>query len=444
MEVKKGIGVSPGVVISKAFVLDAEEFLIPERHVEAHQFKDELARLRKATAASKVEVIDLRDRMADRIGKETAAIFDFHLRMLEDKVLLRKLTGTIRDNQVTAEHAVAAVFRDYAREFLDMPQFMAERVKDVHDIQKRLLRHLIGQNRESLTHLQHDVVLLTHDLTPSQTASLDRTHVLGLATDAGGRTSHTAIVAHALGIPAVVGLKDVTFSVQPGDTVIIDGNRGVVIIDPDEDTIAEHRQYVQQLAKLAQQLTELRDLPAVTRDGHEVTLLGNIEFPDEVTNVLEKGGVGIGLYRTEYLYLGSEVDPAEEQHYEAYCQAIALAQGRPVVIRTLDLGGDKTVPYLGHANEANPFLGWRSIRLSFEHPEMFILQIRAILRASAEDDEAAPDELGGVEKKPKKQVRVMFPMVTTLEEMRRVRTMVRRARRQLHESGIPTGNVAIG
>jgi phosphotransferase system enzyme I (PtsI) len=419
MEIKKGIGVSPGVVICRAFVLDTEEFPIPERHVDAAAAKGELERLRQAVVDSKRDVVLLRDRMADQIGDETAAIFDFHLRMLDDKVMLRRVRDVVRDQGVTAEHAVATVFRDYAKEYLNMPQFWAERVKDVHDIQKRLLRNLIGQSRATLDHLDRDVALLAHDLTPSQTASLDRSHVLGLATDAGGRTSHTAIVAHALGIPAVVGLKDVTLSVQPGQTVIIDGNRGVVVIDPDEATIAEHRHYVRRLAEMERQLVALRDLPAVTRDGHEITLMGNIEFPQEAATVLEKGGAGIGLYRTEYLYLGSESEPTEQQHYDAYCQAIALAAGRPVVIRTLDLGADKYTQDRALVPERNPMLGLRSIRYCLRNIPLFKTQIRAVLRAA----------LTG-------PVSLLFPLITNLMELRQAKMIVRDVIEDLEEEGV--------
>ena len=428
MEIKKGIGVSPGVVISNAFVLDAEDLPIPERHVDATQLKNEISRLRKALTDCKATISQTRDRMAERIGRANAAIFDFHIRMLEDKVLIRKITDGIRNNNFTAERAVATVFRDYAKEFLNMPQFMAERVKDVNDIQKQLLQKLIGQNLEYLDHLEQDVVLLAHDLTPSQTANLDRNRILGLATDAGGRTSHTAIVAHALGIPAVVGLNDVTSSVQPGDMVIIDGNRGVVIINPDQATIEEHREYVQRLAVFERQLNELRDLPAITRDGHEVTLLGNIEFPHEISNVLGKGGSGVGLYRTEYLYLGSETEPTEEVHYDAYCKAIALCANRLLVIRTVDLGADKYTQARASVPERNPFLGLRSIRYCLQNIPMFKTQIRAILRAAVRGP-----------------VSMLFPLVTNLMELRQAKMIVRDVVEDLEEEEIefrrdvPTG-----
>jgi phosphotransferase system enzyme I (PtsI) len=240
MITKKGIGASPGVSIAPATVVDAEEFDIPQRHVPVDQAQAELDRLRKAVEVSKSEVLNLQHSTAERIGQETATIFDFHLGLLADTVLLKKFTDAVLKGNVTAEYAVATVLRDYAREFLAMPQYLAERVKDVYDIEKRLLRNLIGQQRQTLAHLLRNVNLLAHDLTPSQAAGMDREHVVGLAIDAGGATSHTAIVARALGIPAVVGLNDASAEVTGGDLVIIDGNRGVVLIDPDEPTLRNY------------------------------------------------------------------------------------------------------------------------------------------------------------------------------------------------------------
>ena len=419
MEIKKGIGVSPGVAICAAVVLDAEEYRIPERRVKPERVGEEIARLEKALAGSREELTDLRRRTAERLGTETASIFDFHLAMLADESVLKTVKEVIQAETVTAEFAVSSVLRNYAKEFLQMPKYWAERVKDVWDIEKRILRHLIGQSRESLTNIQEDVVVLAHDLTPSQTASLNREHIRGLATDAGGQTSHTAIVAKALGIPAVVGLNDVTTSVSPGDNVIIDGNRGVVIISPDEATIEQHRQYEQRLVEFEHSLDALRDLPAITPDGHEVTLLGNIEFPSEAATVLEKGGGGIGLYRTEFLYLGAETEPREEDHYGAYREVIDIMQGRPVCIRTLDLGADKYTQARSPVPERNPFLGCRSIRFCFQHLELFKTQLRAILRASLEGD-----------------VSIMFPLVTTLMELRQAKMILRDVMEDLEEEGI--------
>jgi len=418
MEIKKGIGVSPGVVICQAVVLDAEEYRIPERHISRQRVDREIARLQNALGKSREELADLRDRTAQRLGAETAAIFDFHLALLNDASLEKRICDIIRDDGVTAEFAVASVLKSFAKEFLQMPQYLAERVKDVYDIERRILRHLIGQSREDLSRLTEDVVVLAHDLTPSQTAGLNREHVRGLATDAGGRTSHTAIVARALGIPAVVGLNDVTTSVDAGDTVIIDGNRGVVVINPDESTIEQHRRYERRLVEFEHSLDRIRDLPAVTLDGHEIALLGNIEFPHEAATVIAKGGVGIGLYRTEFLYLGAETEPTEEDHYRAYCEVIELMGTRPVVIRTVDLGADKYTQERSAVPERNPFLGCRSIRFCFQNLPLFKTQLRAILRASLKGD-----------------VSIMFPLVTNLMELRQAKMILRDVMEDLEEEG---------
>ncbi|NLW87446.1 MAG: phosphoenolpyruvate--protein phosphotransferase [Planctomycetes bacterium] len=419
MRIKKGIGVSPGVAIAPAVVMDTEEFDIPMRHVPVDHAQAELARLVKAADVSKREILDLRARTVERIGQETASIFDFHLGLLEDKVLHQKISDTILGGNVTAEYAVATVLRGYAKEFLGMPQYLAERVKDIYDIEKRLLRNLTGQRHESLAHLTKDVIVLARDLTPSQTAGMDRNHIRGLAIDAGGQTSHTAIVARALGIPAVVGLNDVTAEASAGDSIIIDGTRGVVVIDPDSETLANYEQYAIQQVEFIHSLDALRDLPATTRDGHEITLLGNIEFPSEVRTVLEKGGQGVGLYRTEFLYLGSDVEPTEEDHYKAYCQVLEECQGRPVVIRTLDLGADKYTQSRARVPERNPMLGCRSIRFCLQNLVMFKTQIRAILRA-------------GVGAK----VSMMFPLITNLMELRQAKSIVRDVIEDLEEEGI--------
>ena len=419
MRIKKGIGVSPGVAIAAAVVVDTEEFDIPQRHVPHDHARAELARLRKAVDVSKREVLDLRKSIVQHAGQTTASIFDFHLGLLDDKTLYEKFSDTILGGNVTAEYAVATILRGYAREFLSMPQYLAERVSDIYDIEKRLLRNLTGQRHQSLAHMTQDRVVLAHDLTPSQTAGMDREHVRGLAIDAGGATSHTAIVARALGIPAIVGLNDVTTETGAGDTVIIDGSRGVVIIDPDEETLRTYEGYARQQVAFVHSLDEIRDLPAITRDGHEITLLGNIEFPHEAKTVMDKGGQGIGLYRTEFLYLGSETEPTEEDHYRAYRRVIEECQGRAVVIRTLDLGADKYTQSRARVPERNPMLGLRSIRFCLQNLQMFKTQIRAILRASVDAG-----------------VSLLFPLISTLLELRQAKIVVRDVMEDLEEEGI--------
>lgn len=428
MKTKKGIGVSPGVAISPVVVIDTEEFDIPERHVPVDRARSELERLKQALKRSQLEIKDLQRRTIERIGQETAKIFDFHIGMLSDKSLLDKFSEIIIGGNVTAEYAVATVLRGYAKDFLSMPEYLAERVKDVYDIEKRLLRNLTGQRRQSLSHLERDVIVLAHDLTPSQTASMDRKHVLGLAIDAGGQTSHTAIVAKALGIPAVVGLNDLTGEVSGGDTVIIDGSHGLVVINPDDETIDRYRRFAQQQIEFVHSLDALRDLPAITNDGHEVKLLGNIEFPEEATSVLEKGGDGIGLYRTEFLYLGADEEPNEQQHYDAYRSVIEQCGDLPIAIRTLDLGADKYTQSRAKTPERNPFLGCRSIRFCLQNLPMFKTQIRAILRAT----------IGS-------QASMMFPLITNMLELKQAKTIVRDVAEDLEEEGIEYRNdVPIG
>lgn len=419
MKIKKGIGVSLGVAVAPAVVLDTEQLNIPERHVPADHVKAELARLRRAVTVSKKEILDLRKSTASKLGKETASIFDFHLGMLNDQVLAGKFKEAITDEHVTAEYAVSSVLRGYSKEFLAMPPYLADRVKDIYDIERRLLRNLIGQSRQSLNRLNHDITVLARDLTPSQTASMDRRHVRGLAIDAGGQTSHTAIVARALGIPAVVGLNDVTAEASGGDMVIIDGNRGVVIIDPDEHTIDDYKRYQQQQVEFIHSLDALRDLPAITRDGHEIALMGNIEFPSEASTVLEKGGQGIGLYRTEFLYLGAVAEPTEKDHYLAYRKVIETIAGRSITIRTADLGADKYTQAQQQFPERNPFLGCRSIRYCLQNLPMFKTQLRAILRASIDS-----------------QVSIMFPLITNIMELRQAKTVVRDVIEDLEEEGL--------
>lgn len=419
MKIKKGIGVSPGVAIARAVVVDTEEFDIPLRQIPAESAPAELARLKKAIAVSKKEIQDLRKHTAERTGKEIAAIFDFHLTLLEDKVLSKRISETILGSHVPAEYAVATILRSYAKDFESMPAYFAERVKDVYDIEKRLLRNLIGQQHQSLSHLAREVCVLSHDLTPSQTAGMDREHVRGLAIDAGGQTSHSAIVAKALGIPAVVGLNDITSEVAAGDMVIIDGTRGVVVISPDQSTIEEYEDFSRQQTEFIHSLDALRDLPAITRDGHEVKLLGNIEFPSDAQAVLGRGGQGIGLYRTEFLYLGSDTEPSEEDQYRAYRQVIEELHDLPIVIRTLDLGADKYTQSRARIPERNPFLGLRSIRLCLQNIPMFKTQIRAILRASTSG-----------------QISMMFPLISNLLELRQAKTIVRDVIEDLEEDGV--------
>ncbi|HMO27621.1 MAG TPA: phosphoenolpyruvate--protein phosphotransferase, partial [Tepidisphaeraceae bacterium] len=297
-----------------------------------------------------------------------------------------------------------------------------ERGKDIHDIERRILKNLIGQRHGGLSTLQQQVVVIAHDLLPSQTAALDKKFIRGFATDVGGRTSHTAIVARAMAIPAVVGCGQITTAVAAGDTLIIDGTGGVVIVNPDAEQLAEHREYERRQIKLEAELETLRELPPETRDGAAVSLQANIEFPAEIDDALHRGALGIGLYRTEFLYLAAEQEPTEDDHYAAYADAVRRLGGRPLVVRTLDLGADK---YLSGSTatgstERNPFLGDRSIRMCLHNIPMFKRQLRAIMRVSVLGD-----------------VRVMFPMISTLMELRQAKMVLNDVMEELEDEDIP-------
>ncbi len=419
MRSKSGLGVSPGITVAQTVIIDNEEFDIPERHVPIDHAQLEMDRFSNAVKVSMDEIADLKSQSVKKIGKEAASIFDFHIGLLGDNTLSEKIERLIREGHVTAEYAVAKILRAYAREYSEMPDYFAERSRDVYDVEKRLLTNLTGQKRESLAHLTRDVVIVAYDLNPSQTAGLDRNHVVGLATDLGGATSHTAIMARALGIPAVLGLEDITTTIEGGETVILDGFKGILIINPDEKTIERYRKLDRQQEEFIHSLDALANLPAVTKDGCEIELQGNIEFPSDARTVLNKGGTGIGLYRTEFLFLESNSEPDEDAQYAAYREVLAVFGDLPVTIRTADLGADKFIDARPRVPERNPALGCRSIRYCLSNTPIFKRQLRAIYRA-------------GVHGNP----RVMFPLITNITELRQAKSIVWEVLEDLEEEGV--------
>ncbi|MCK5174087.1 MAG: phosphoenolpyruvate--protein phosphotransferase, partial [Planctomycetes bacterium] len=428
MEIRKGIAVSPGIAIASPFVIDSKDYRIPRRSIMPSQQEEAVQKVHSAFEGAISELTAFEQKKGFEQSK-ISDIFAVHLRFLRDDNFKQKIIDFIGNEMVTAEYAVSTILREIAAHFsnIDDP-YISERAADIFDIEKRLLTQLLGKVKEDVEHLRNEVVVIAHDLTPTQTASFNREFVKGFATDAGGRTSHTAIVARTLGIPAVVALEDVTSSVTSEGVVIIDGNRGVVIIHPDAETLSQYLKYAQDFIRLEHELDTLRDKPSVTRDGVEIQLLGNIEFPDEADETMQKGGGGIGLYRTEFLYLYSGTEPTEEDHYDAYVETIKKFQGQPIIIRTMDLGGDK-LPYgIRHTPETNPVLGLRSIRYCLQNLTMFKAQLRAILRASVLGD-----------------VRVMFPLITSLQELRQAKMILRDVMEDLDEYGVPyNSSIPIG
>lgn len=421
MEVKKGIAVSPGVVICTAFMFESEGYRIPRHVIRKDEVDGELVRLEKAFEDSKKEIHALVQKVSDDLGSSIGSIFSTHLMVLQDVRLKTDIIDKIRKTNFTPEFAVSLALRVYIRKFQDIKDtYLAERVSDIFDIERRLLRNLLGEKREELNNLTQEVVLIAHDLTPSQAALLDTDKVKGFATDVGGRTSHTAIVARALGLPAVVGLGTITNDVFGGDTVIIDGNKGIVIIRPDSEMLSMYQSTVKNIHVFEEQLaTELKDKPSATRDGRHISIYGNIEFPREAIFNEKCGAEGIGLYRTEFLYLGSPHPPTEDEHFDAYSAVVREIKDKPVIVRTLDLGADK-VKYGEDRKEGNPFLGCRSIRYCFKNPALFKTQLRAILRASA---------LGNV--------KMLFPLISSLQELRLAKQMVWEVMKDLDKEKIP-------
>jgi len=408
VEIIEGIPVSPGVVIGRVFVLDDEHHRIPRREIPRVTIEAELERLDEALAASTEELSGVRDEAEREMGTEAAKIFSFHIGVLADPTIVDPMKALIREQTVTAEFAVYRTFSDLADRFAAMTDSaFTTKVNDITDLASRVLRHLIGEHRSRLDDLDDEAVVVAEDLTPSQTAGFDRSKVVSLATDLGGRTSHTAIVARALEIPAVVGCQVITEIAVDGQPVIIDGDRGLVILDPTDAKVEEYEAYIEQRKVLQLSLDELASLEPVTSCGHRINLLGNIEFADEIPSILRAGGLGVGLYRTEFLYLTRGIEPTEADHLAAYTRCVELLEGRPLVIRTVDLGADKYTQESFPIPERNPFLGCRSIRYCLKSLPMFKRQLRAILRASA---------LGPIS--------VMFPLISSPDEFRKARLII--------------------
>lgn len=423
MQIRRGIAASPGLAVGPALVLGTESFRIPQRFVSIDAVESEIERLRAAIDAVCAEIAANETEAAERLGPQYGDIFAAHLRLVRDPRLSSEIEGLIRAKCYSPEFAASRVLRQHAKVLQSLGNpFLAERAADIYDLEKRLLKHLLGEKREELSHLTEPVVVLAHNLTPSETASLDKRFVQGFATEVGGHTSHTAILAGALELPAVVGIGSFLSDVAGGEMIIIDGTHGEVIIDPDEETLKRCRESVAHFKSVSQRLEALRQVESVTRDGVRIHVMGNIEFPDEVEHCTQRGADGIGLYRTEFLFLEKDREPTEEDHYEAYRRVTAAFPDKPVVIRTLDLGADKVPESFNrmYPPTTNPVLGLRSIRLSLQNLPMFKTQLRAILRAAVDGD-----------------VRVMFPLVSSLLELRQAKMILGDVIEDLEEEGVP-------
>ncbi|MDI6783422.1 MAG: phosphoenolpyruvate--protein phosphotransferase [bacterium] len=415
----KGIGVSPGIAIGKVFLLDSERDYIPERKISLPEVVSEVVRFREAVDKTKSQVTELKSKVARELGETHAQIFATHLMLLEDPTLIQHTVDRINREQTNAEYIFSQVLQKTIAVFARMEdEYLRERATDLRDVGRRVIANLLGRERETLAQLAEEVVVIAYDLAPSDTASMVKEKVIGFATDTGSRTSHTAIMARALEIPAVVGLGNVTTAIKSGDLVIVDGSHGVVIVNPDPETVTEYQEMQRRYVLFERELEKLKELPAETTDGYKVTIAANIELPEEIEHVKRHGAEGVGLYRTEFLYMNRPDFPSEEEQLEAYRAVAESLAPQSAIIRTIDLGGDKFISQLNMPAEMNPFLGCRAIRFCLERPDIFKAQLRALLRATVYGS-----------------IKIMFPMISGVKELRAALAILDETKRELAVEG---------
>lgn len=414
----RGIAASDGVAIAKAYLLVEPDLSFDNGTVT--DTEAEVAKFNGALNTSKVELTKIRNNAEQQLGAGKAAIFDAHLLVLEDPELIQPIEEKIKNENVNAAQALTDVSNQFITIFESMDnEYMAERAADIRDVSKRVLAHILGVDLPNPSIIDESVVIIGNDLTPSDTAQLNKQYVQGFVTNIGGRTSHSAIMSRSLEIPAVVGTKTITEEVEAGDIIIVDGMTGDVIVNPSDEVVAQYQEKRDNFFKDKQELQKLRDAESVTEDGHHVELAANIGTPNDLPGVVENGAEGIGLYRTEFLYMGRDQMPTEDEQFEAYKAVLEAMKGKRVVVRTLDIGGDKELPYLDLPEEMNPFLGYRAIRLCLAQPEIFRPQLRALLRASVYG-----------------KLNIMFPMVATIQEFRDAKALLEEERQNLKNEGV--------
>ena len=416
----QGIGASQGIVIGEARVADRNRVTVVESPVPPDGIPGEIERFHRALRKAKEDLLAIKEEIALTRGTEHLYVIDTHLMILDDSMLTSETISCIQGRGINAEAALKRAMRKF-KEFFEgiEDEYLRERSNDVETVVERILRNMLGKRHELLPEAEGMVIIVAHDLSPTDILQIDKEKVIGFVTDLGGRTSHTAIVSRSLEIPAVVGLEKITAEVSDGDPIIVDGARGLVILNPDEETFRDYLRDKQFYEYRERELLKLKDLPAVTPDGHRMLLKGNVEFVEEVPSITKHGGEGIGLFRTEMLFLGRSSLPDEEEQYRTYAEVIRHMAPYPVTIRTLDVGGDKFVSDLNLEDELNPALGLRAIRLSLRCPDMFKTQLRAILRASAQGN-----------------VKIFFPMISGVSEIRTVKTLLEEVKEELRKSSI--------
>jgi phosphotransferase system enzyme I (PtsI) len=422
-QVFRGVGVSPGVRQGRVVILGRAASVVDDHKIAEAEVPAEVKRFEAALVATRQQIQEAQRQVLARMGAGEAQIFDMHLLVLEDPVVNDEVLRLIQTEHCNAAHAYQTVAERYAASLGSVEdEYLRERATDMRDVAHRVLSHLLdgGGEQDLRRLLKEPCIVVAHDLAPSQTAQLEHDKVLGFATDVGSRTSHTAIMARSMKIPAVVGLKNITTALRTGDYVLLDGINGLIIVNPSDQTLFQYGELASRQQSLEQRLQELRPLPAVTLDGHRIVLSGNIENTDDIPAILESGAEGVGLFRTEYLFINHERLPDEEEQFAAYSAVAAALKPAPVVIRTLDLGGDKFRAHTDVPDEMNPFLGWRAIRFCLEERDLFRAQLRAILRASVHGN-----------------VKLMYPMISGLGELEQANALLEECKAAFRAAGTP-------
>jgi phosphotransferase system enzyme I (PtsI) len=415
----KGIAASPGITIGKVFLFDRGEDSVVVYDIKKDDIPKEITKLENALIQTRKEILELQEKITQGMGKEHAEIFNAQLLVVEDRALIEEVIKKLETERKNVEYVFQQVAKKYVKIFSQMEdEYLRERASDITDVSHRIIHNLLGKKREDLAHLKDAVVVIAYDLSPSDTAMMHKEKVIGFATDIGSRTSHTAIMARSLEIPAVVGLHDISQKIQAASSIIIDGNNGLVIVDPSQETIATYTKEKNKRIQFESKLSELRKLPAETKDGYRIVLASNIELPEDVQSVIHHGAEGIGLYRTEYLFLSRTNIPTEEEHFEAYKTVVKKTAPNSVVIRTMDLGGDKFLSHLEMPKEINPYLGWRAIRFSLARLDLFKTQLRAILRASVYG-----------------KLKIMYPMISGIGELKKANDFLEKVKDELRKEG---------
>lgn len=421
MKILTGIAAAGGIAIGRAMLLDHEDLSVPAIPIPADKIADEILRFEDALTKTRAQILKIQHQITQELGREHAEIFDAHLMLIEDRTLIEEVIHGLKTQQLAVEYVFSQALKKYTSALSNVnDEYLRERVADVNDVSRRILKNLMGEQTGRLDRITDKVIVIAYDLSPSDTATMHKKNVIGFATDIGGRTSHTAIMAKSLEVPAVVGLEKITQAVKDGDEVIIDGTGGKVIINPDAPTRELYETEREKYLQHSRDLQQFTSAPAVTLDRRPIALLANMELPEEIESIRSHGAAGIGLYRTEYLYLNRRTLPTEEEQFESYKQVVSIMNPMPVTLRTLDLGGDKFLSHLEMPREMNPFLGWRAIRFCLAMPEIFKAQLRAILRASAYG-----------------KVRVMYPLISGLEELQAANAMLEQCKRELIKKGVP-------